>query len=145
MKKKDLYVKSKLFYGSMKILFSILASFGIFLLQSDSNVYFIKVCFSGAGFWGEKLKMSSWMKPNSIFDLRGQDENPSLLAHLTVISSLCFIMRIGLVTYESPRCGSSWRWLCAQNTHVGIRGCRMHNTVDFLSNHKMLGSQKKML
>lgn len=59
MKKKDLYVKSKLFYGSMKILFSILASFGIFLLQSDSNVYFIKVCFSGAGFWGEKLKMSS--------------------------------------------------------------------------------------
>lgn len=49
------------------------------------------------------------MKPNSIFDLRGQDENPSLLAHLTVICSLCFIMRIGLVTYESPRCGSSWR------------------------------------
>lgn len=93
----------------MEILFPILASLGIFLLQSVSHVYFIKVCFSGAVFWGEELKMSSRMKTNSIFDLRGQDEDPSLLANLTVIYSLCFIVRIGLVICESPRCGSSWR------------------------------------
>lgn len=39
-------------------------------LQSVIHVYFIKVCFSGVCFLGEKLKMSSQMKTNSIFDLR---------------------------------------------------------------------------
>lgn len=34
--------------------------------------------------------------------------------------------------------------LVLRRTHIVIRGCCMHKIMDFLSNHKMVGSQKRM-
>lgn len=34
--------------------------------------------------------------------------------------------------------------LVLRSTGFGIRGCYMHKTVDFLSNHKMVRSQKRI-
>lgn len=52
--------------------------------------------------------MSSQMKTNSIVDWGGQDVGPSLFANQTVICSSYCIVRIGCVTCESSKCGSSW-------------------------------------
>lgn len=75
----------------------------------------MKVCFSGGGFEKKKKsrklkvsKMSSEMKTSSTVEQRCQDSGFSITVNQAIICDLYFIVRIGRITSESFKCGSSW-------------------------------------